>query len=60
MVDQVYRARKPKASPLWQCLSRHFDAFLVGYEERYQPRYGFLGPSRDRLIVRTEQGQVNS
>ena len=44
MVDQVYRARKPKASPLWQCLSRHFDAFLAGYEERYQPRYGFLRP----------------
>ena len=44
MVEQVYRARKPKASPLWQCLSRHFDAFLAAYEERYQPRYGFLRP----------------
>ena len=44
MVAQAYRARKPKASPLWQCLSRHFDDFLAGYEERYQPRYGFLRP----------------
>jgi len=44
MVEQVYRARKPKASPLWQCLSGHFDAFLAGYEERYQSRYGFLRP----------------
>ena len=44
MVAQAYRARKPKASPLWQCLSRHFDTFLAGYEERYQPRYGFLRP----------------
>ena len=44
MVAQAYRARKPKASPLWQCLSRHFDEFLAGYEERYQPRYGFLRP----------------
>jgi len=44
MVDQVYRARKPKASPLWQCLSGHFDTFLADYEERYQPRYGFLRP----------------
>ena len=44
MVDQVYRARKPKASPLWQCLSRYFDAFLAFYEARYQPRYGFLSP----------------
>ena len=44
MVDQVYRARKPKASPLWQCLTRHFDAFLKDYEAYYQPRYGFLRP----------------
>jgi len=44
MVAQAYRARKPKASPLWQCLSRHFDAFLAGYRERHQPRYGFLRP----------------
>jgi hypothetical protein len=44
MVDQVYRARKPKASPLWQCLTRYFDAFLKDYEEHYQSRYGFLRP----------------
>jgi hypothetical protein len=41
---QVYRARKPKASPFWQCLSRHFRDFLESYEERYQSRYGFLRP----------------
>jgi hypothetical protein len=28
MVEQVYRGRKPRASPLWQCLSHHFDEFL--------------------------------
>src|SRR5450759_4279000 len=39
-----YRVRKPKTSPLWQCLNRHFDAFLVGYEQRFQPRYGYLRP----------------
>ena len=44
MVVQAYRPRTPKASPLWQCLSRHFDAFLHTYEERYQPRFGFLRP----------------
>ena len=44
MKNQVYRARQPKASPLWQCLTRHFDAFLADYEERYQPHYGFLRP----------------
>jgi hypothetical protein len=43
-VEQVYRPRRPKESPLWQCLSRHFDMFLDVYEERYQPRYGFLRP----------------
>ena len=43
-MDQVYRPRRPKTSPLWQCLSRHFTAFLAGYEERYQSRYGFLRP----------------
>jgi hypothetical protein len=44
MVEQVYRPRRPRQSPLWQCLSGHFDAFLAAYEERYQPRYGFLRP----------------
>ena len=43
-MEQVYRPRRPKESPLWQCLSRHFDAFLEGYEGRYQSRYGFLRP----------------
>ena len=50
MVEQVYRARQPKASPLWQCLSRHFDAFLEGYEERYQSRYGFLRPTIPEVV----------
>ena len=50
MVEQVYRARQPKASPLWQCLSRHFDAFLEGYEERYQSRYGFLRPIIPQVV----------
>ncbi len=39
-----YRVRKPKTSPLWQCLDQHFDGFLVGYEHRFQPRYGYLRP----------------
>jgi hypothetical protein len=42
--QNVYRPRKPKASPLWQCLSRSFDTFLKDYEASYQPRYGFLRP----------------
>ena len=43
-VLKVYRRRQPKDSPLWQCLSGYFDAFLGAYEECYQPRYGFLRP----------------
>ena len=42
--QNVYRSRKPKASPLWQCLSRNFDTFLRDYEASYQSRYGFLRP----------------
>ena len=44
MVVQAYRARKPKTSPLWQCLQQDFDRFLEVYEERHQARYGFLRP----------------
>ena len=41
---QPYRQRKPRASPLWQCLTRHFHAFLATYEALFQSRYGFLRP----------------
>ena len=41
---QVYRARNPKKSPLWQCADRHYDEFEAVYPEAYQPRYGSLRP----------------
>jgi hypothetical protein len=41
---QVYRARNPRKSPLWQCAHRHYDAFEQAYPEQYQPRYGLLRP----------------
>src|SRR5271157_883986 len=41
---QVYRARNPKKSPLWQCAHRHYDEFEAVYPEAYQPRYGVLRP----------------
>ncbi len=44
MASPVYHPRKPKASPLWQCLNRQFDTFLGQYEERYSKRCGFLRP----------------
>ena len=44
MASPAYRPRRPKASPLWQCLFRHFDASLGQYEERYRKRCGYLRP----------------
>jgi len=41
---QVYRARNPKKSPLWQCVHRHYDEFEGVYPEQYQPRFGRLRP----------------
>jgi len=53
MVEQVYRPRRPRQSPLWQCLSRHLDAFQEIYEERYPPRYGFLRTNLPRRSKRS-------
>jgi len=44
MEAQAYRARRPKSSPLWQCLDAHFDTFLDIYPEAYEHDYGFLRP----------------
>jgi hypothetical protein len=41
---QVYRARNPKKSPLWQCAHRHYDEFEQEYPQTYQPRLGPLRP----------------
>ena len=32
---QVYRARNPRKSPLWQCAHRHYDEFEQVYPEAY-------------------------
>ena len=42
MVEAVYKPRKPKASPLYQCISEHFSEFESVYEERYQYKFGVL------------------
>ena len=42
MVENIYRSRKPSESPLWQCLSLHFQEFLAEYEEKYEKKYGYL------------------
>ena len=38
------RARRPKLSPLCQCLDAHFDTFPDIYSEAYEHDYGFLRP----------------
>jgi ribosomal protein S27E len=38
----VYRPRKPEASPLWQLVTHHAQAFLDVYDDRYACRYGPL------------------
>jgi hypothetical protein len=42
MVEAVYKPRKPKASPLYRCISEHFAEFEAVYEERYQNKFGVL------------------
>ena len=47
---QVYRARNPKKSPLWQCAHRHYDEFEAAYPEAYQPRFGNLRPIISEVV----------
>ena len=41
---QLYRARNPRKSLLWQCAHRHFATFVEIYPQDYQPRLGPLRP----------------
>jgi len=50
MVAQVYRARKPRISPLWRCIDRHFEDFLAVYDLKYESRMGYLRPIIPKVI----------
>ena len=52
MKVQTYRARRPKLSPLWQCLAAHFDASLDIYPETYEHEYGFLRPIISEVVMK--------
>jgi len=40
--EQVYRPRRPKESPLRQCLCAHFYDFIQAYPQKDEKKYGFL------------------
>ncbi len=40
----VYHPRDPKASPLWQIFSRHYESFERNYPEKFEKRHGFFRP----------------
>jgi len=39
-----YRGRKPRESPLWQLLDKHFDEFEERYDDLFARQYGFYRP----------------
>jgi hypothetical protein len=47
---RVYRPRRPRESPLWRLLDRHFDDFQRAYDDRYRKRYGFWRPVIGRTV----------
>ena len=47
---QLYRARNPRRSPLWQCAHRHFAEFVATYPHDYQPRLGPLRPVIPQVV----------
>ena len=49
-VSGVYHPRDPTASPLWNLLNNHFDAFVERYEQQYERRYGYLRPVIKKVV----------
>ena len=45
-----YRPRNPKASPLWQCLKAHFDAFVHNYQDLYEKEFGFFRVVIEKVV----------
>ena len=43
MAEQVYRPRRPRDSPLWQCLQAHSSSFLHVYPEQYEKKVQLFG-----------------
>jgi transposase-like protein len=48
----VYRARRPKDSPLWRIFDARYEEFEAAYEERFAEKYGALRPVVGRVVER--------
>lgn len=47
-----YRARNPRATPLYRLFDAHFDEVRGQWEERYERRYGFWRSFVDEQVLR--------
>ena len=47
-----YRAREPRATPLYQLFEAYFDEVKGRWEERYERRYGFWPSFIDGQVLR--------
>lgn len=48
-----YRARNPRATPLYRLVETHFDEVRELWEERYERRYGFWRRFFDEQVLRS-------
>jgi len=48
----VYRPRNPQATDYYHCVEDHLEAFIQGYEERFERTYGFFRPYLPQIIYR--------
>lgn len=46
----VYRPRHPERTPFYRLFEGHFDRYLMEYEDRYEPQYGYLRPVVPRTV----------
>jgi hypothetical protein len=49
---QVYRPRKPQASPLFMLLQSHFESVKGEWEDRFESRYGYWRSFVDETVAR--------
>ena len=48
----AYRARSPRATPLYRLFEKHFDEVRGRWEERFERRYGFWRGFVDDQVLR--------